>query len=65
MDNTTSLHTGSMRGPQAIRDSSEQFLPYHYDFDLDLGRAIGLVDCGDVAVAAGGRAARRPASPDA
>ncbi|MCX6363944.1 MAG: arginase family protein [Actinobacteria bacterium] len=62
-DSTTSYHTGSMHGPHAIRDASEQFLPCHYDFDLDLGDAIGLVGCGDAAVVAGGRAARRPARP--
>ena len=55
-DGTTRYHTGSMHGPHAIRDASEQFLPYHFDFDVDLAEAIGLVDCGDAAVVAGSAA---------
>lgn len=42
-----------MHGPHAIRDASDQFMPYHFDFDVDLDQAINLVDCGDAAVVAG------------
>jgi hypothetical protein len=53
LESTTSHHTGSMHGPRAIRDASEQFPPCHHDFYLDPGDAIGLVGCGDAAVVAG------------
>jgi agmatinase len=52
-DGTTFFRTGSRHGPHAIRDASEQFLPYHFDYDVDLSEAITLVDCGDAAVVPG------------
>lgn len=55
-DGTTSFRTGSQHGPHAIRDASEQFMPYHFDFDVDLAEAVTLVDCGDAAVVPGSAA---------
>jgi agmatinase len=55
-DGTTFFRTGSRHGPHAIRDASEQFLPYHFDFDVDLAAAVTLVDCGDAAVVPGSAA---------
>jgi len=52
-DSTTLFRTGSMHGPHAIRDASVQFLPYHFDFDVDLAAAITLVDCGSAAAVPG------------
>jgi agmatinase len=52
-DGTTFYRTGSRDGPHAIRDASEQFLPYHFDFDVDLAAAVTLVDCGDSGVVPG------------
>jgi agmatinase len=47
-DYTTITRPGSSHGPRAVRDASSQYLPYHFDFDLDLSEHITLVDCGDV-----------------
>jgi agmatinase len=55
-DGTTFFRTGSRHGPHAVRDASEQFLPYHFDFDLDLAEKVTLVDCGDAAVVPGSAA---------
>ncbi len=55
-DSTTLYRTGSMHGPNAVRDASAQFLPYHYDYDLDLAEHIRLVDCGDAAAVPGSAA---------
>ena len=55
-DGTTFFRTGSRHGPHAIRDASEQFLPYHFDYDVDLAEAVTLVDCGDAAVVPGSAA---------
>jgi agmatinase len=52
-DSTTHFRTGSLHGPHAIRDASEQFLPFHFDFDVDIAEALVLVDCGDAAVVPG------------
>ncbi|MBM3148360.1 MAG: arginase family protein, partial [Actinobacteria bacterium] len=56
-DGTTFFRTGSLHGPQAIRTASAQFLPYHFDFDLDLADAITLVDCGNTDTVPGNAAA--------
>jgi arginase family enzyme len=56
-DGTTFFRTGSLHGPQAIRSASAQFLPYHFDFDIDLGEALTLVDCGNAATVPGNAAA--------
>jgi len=47
-DYTTITRTGSSHGPRAVRDASSQYLPYHFDYDLDISEYITLVDCGDV-----------------
>jgi agmatinase len=52
-DSTTLYRTGSMHGPHAVRDASAQFLPYHYDYDVDLDELLTLVDCGDAAAVPG------------
>ena len=52
-DSTTLYRTGSLHGPHAVRDASAQFLPYHYDHDVDLDELITLVDCGDAAAVPG------------
>lgn len=52
-DGTTFFRTGSRHGPHAIRDASEQFLSYHFDYDVDLSEAITLVDCGDAGAVPG------------
>jgi arginase family enzyme len=40
---------GQSGGPRAVRDATDQFFSYHYDYDVDLFDAYNLVDCGDVA----------------
>ena len=55
-DYTTIIRPGSSHGPRAVRDASSQFLPYHFDFDLDIYEHIKLVDCGDVAAVPGSAA---------
>ena len=52
-DSTTLFRTGSLHGPHAVRDASAQFLPYHYDYDVDLDEVLTLVDCGDAAAVPG------------
>lgn len=47
-DYTTITRPGSSHGPRAVRDASSQYLPYHFDYDLDISEFITLVDCGDV-----------------
>lgn len=47
-DHTTITRPGSSHGPRAVRDASSQYLPYHFDYDLNLSDSITLVDCGDV-----------------
>jgi agmatinase len=47
-DYTTITRPGSSHGPRALRDASSQYLPYHFDYDLNLADHISLVDCGDV-----------------
>lgn len=39
---------GQSGGPRAVREATDQFFSYHYDFDVDLFEAYRLVDCGDV-----------------
>lgn len=56
-DSTTFYRTGSLHGPDAVRDASAQFLPYHLDFDVDLGEQIVLADCGNAATVPGNAAA--------
>jgi agmatinase len=55
-DSTTLYRTGSMHGPKAVRDASVQFVPYHYDYDVDLAERCTLVDCGDAAAIPGNAA---------
>ena len=52
-DSTTFYRTGSLHGPDAVRDASVQFLPYHFDHDVDLGERIVLADCGNAAAVPG------------
>lgn len=47
-DYTTITRPGSSHGPRAVRDASSQYLPYHFDYDLNISEYITLVDCGDV-----------------
>lgn len=56
-DGTTFFRTGSLHGPGALRTASAQFLPYHFDYDVDLGERLRLVDCGDAATVPGNAAA--------
>lgn len=39
---------GQSGGPRAVREATDQFFSYHYDYDVDLFEAFNLVDCGDV-----------------
>lgn len=52
-DSTTINRPGASFGPRAIRSASAQYLPYHFDFDLDISDYITLVDCGDAHVVPG------------
>jgi len=47
-DYTTITRPGSSHGPRAVRDASSQYLPYHFDYDIDISEYSTLVDCGDV-----------------
>jgi agmatinase len=47
-DHTTITRPGASHGPRAVRDASSQYLPYHFDYDLNISDSITLVDCGDV-----------------
>lgn len=40
---------GQSGGPRAVRDATDQFFSYHYDYDVDLFDVYNLVDCGDAA----------------
>jgi len=55
-DSTTITRPGSSHGPRAVRDASSQFLPYHFDYDLDISEHITLVDCGDAPAVPGSAA---------
>jgi agmatinase len=45
-----------MHGPRAVRDASSQYLPYHFDYDLDLSDHITIVDVGDAPAVPGSAA---------
>lgn len=55
-DSTTITRTGSMHGPRAVRDASSQYLPYHFDYGIDISDYITLVDCGDAQAVPGSAA---------
>jgi agmatinase len=48
-ENSNVYRQGQRGGPRAVRDATDQFFSYHYDYDVDLVDAYRLVDCGDVA----------------
>lgn len=50
-----SCRPGAGYGPRAIRRATEQYLPYHGEFQVDLFKSLNLADCGDVAVIPGDR----------
>jgi len=49
-DQATVYRSGSSHGPKGLRQTSEQFLPYLGDYDIDLFDEFKLADCGDVPV---------------
>lgn len=55
-DSTTITRTGSMHGPRAVRDASSQYLPYHFDYGINISDYITLVDCGDAQAVPGSAA---------
>jgi agmatinase len=48
-ENSNVYRQGQSGGPRAVREATDQFFSYHYDYDVDLFDAYNLVDCGDVA----------------
>jgi agmatinase len=55
-DGGSVLRGGQNMGPNAIRTATDQFLFYHYDYDLDLSDQYTFADCGDVPVVPGDNA---------
>src|SRR5216684_1265275 len=49
-ENSNMYRQGQRGGPRAVRDATDQFFSYHYDYDVDLFEAYDLVDCGDVPI---------------
>ena len=47
-ENSNMYRQGQSGGPRAVREATDQFFSYHYDYDVDLFEAYNLVDCGDV-----------------
>jgi agmatinase len=52
-EGTNTCRPGASYGPRAIRDTSEHYLSYHGEFQVDLFDALGLADCGDVSIVPG------------
>jgi agmatinase len=52
-DGTTIVRTGSTMGPRRFRDSSSLYIPYHFDYDVNVAETYNLRDCGDVHVKIG------------
>ncbi len=44
---------GSANGPRGLRIASNMCFPWSFEWDIDLFKAYGLVDCGDVPLAIG------------
>ena len=49
-DQATAFRSGESYGPKALRNISEQYLPYLGEFDVDLVDDLRLIDGGDVPV---------------
>src|SRR5437870_3276962 len=47
-ENANVYRQGQSGGPRAVREATDQFFSYHYDYDVDLLEVYRLVDCGDV-----------------
>jgi len=47
-ENANVYRQGQSGGPRAVREATDQFFSYHYDYDIDLFDVYRLVDCGDV-----------------
>lgn len=52
-EHTNTCRPGASYGPRAIRRATEHYLSYHGEFQVDLFDALGLADCGDVAIVPG------------
>ena len=52
-EGTNTCRPGASYGPRAIRDTSEHYLSYHGEYQVDLFDALGLADCGDVSIVPG------------
>jgi agmatinase len=52
-EGTNTCRPGASYGPRAIRRATEHYLSYHGEFQVDLFDALGLADCGDVAIVPG------------
>lgn len=52
-DGTTIVRTGSTMGPRRFRDCSSLYIPYHFDYDVDIVEKFNVHDCGDVNVKIG------------
>jgi agmatinase len=52
-EGTNTCRPGASYGPRAIRDTSEHYLSYHGEFQVDLFDTLGLADCGDVSIVPG------------
>lgn len=42
------VRAGTSQGPSGIREASTQYLPYMFEYDVDLATFFRPVDCGDV-----------------
>lgn len=52
-DGTTITRTGSTMGPRKFRDCSSIYIPFHFDYDVDIVETYNIHDCGDVNVKIG------------
>jgi agmatinase len=52
-DGTCISRPGTQMGPRALREASEQFLPYNANTGVDLSKSFNIVDCGDVQIVPG------------
>ena len=52
-EGTNTCRPGASYGPRAICDTSEHYLSYHGEFQVDLFDTLGLADCGDVSIVPG------------
>jgi agmatinase len=52
-DQGTIVRTGTSSGPQGVREASTQYLPYMFEYDVDLMTFFKVVDCGDIPIIPG------------